>query len=82
MIKHYIKNYYRCKVFSKYVPVAQLDRASDSDSEGRKFESCRAYQKNPTPQGVGFSAVYVNLRASGAKHIEAGFACRMLPQAD
>ena len=26
-----------------YVPVAQLDRASDSDSEGRRFESCRAY---------------------------------------
>ena len=29
----------------KYVPVAQLDRASDSDSEGRWFESSRAYQK-------------------------------------
>ena len=28
----------------KYVPVAQLDRVSDSDSEGRRFESCRAYQ--------------------------------------
>ena len=27
----------------KYVPVAQLDRVSDSDSEGRRFESCRAY---------------------------------------
>ena len=26
------------------VPVAQLDRASDSDSEGRAFESHRAYQ--------------------------------------
>ena len=48
MIKHYIKKYYQCKVFSIYVPVAQLDRASDSDSEGRKFESCRAYQKKFT----------------------------------
>ncbi len=28
----------------EYVPVAQLDRASDSDSEGRWFESSRAYQ--------------------------------------
>ena len=28
-----------------YVPVAQLDRVSDSDSEGRAFESHRAYQK-------------------------------------
>ena len=27
------------------VPVAQLDRALDSDSKGRAFESHRAYQK-------------------------------------
>ncbi len=27
------------------VPVAQLDRASDCGSEGRKFESCRVHQK-------------------------------------
>ena len=32
-----------------YAPVAQLDRVSDSDSEGRKFESCRAYQNPPDP---------------------------------
>ena len=25
-------------------PVAQLDSACDSDSQGRRFESCRAYQ--------------------------------------
>ncbi len=31
--------------FNLYVPVAQLDRVSDSDSEGRAFESHRAYQK-------------------------------------
>ena len=29
----------------KYAPVAQLDRVTDSDSVGRTFESCRAYQK-------------------------------------
>ena len=29
----------------KYAPVAQLDRALDSDSKGRWFESSRAYQK-------------------------------------
>ncbi len=29
----------------KYAPVAQLDRVSDSDSEGRAFESHQAYQK-------------------------------------
>ena len=28
-----------------YAPVAQLDRALDSDSKGRWFESSRAYQK-------------------------------------
>ena len=28
----------------KYLPVAQLDSASDSDSEGRRFESFRAGQ--------------------------------------
>ena len=26
-------------------PVAQLDRAPDFESVGRRFESCRAYQK-------------------------------------
>ena len=30
----------------EYLPVAQLDSASDSDSEGRRFESFRAGQKN------------------------------------
>ena len=34
-----------------YAPVAQLDRVSDSDSEGRWFESSRAYQKTH-PNGV------------------------------
>ena len=29
----------------KYAPVAQLDRVSDSDSEGRAFESHQAYQE-------------------------------------
>ena len=28
-----------------YLPVAQLDSASDSDSEGQRFESARAGQK-------------------------------------
>ena len=31
---------------TKYAPVAQLDRVTDSDSVGRWFESSRAYQ-NP-----------------------------------
>ena len=35
-----------------HLPVAQLDSASDSDSEGRRFESCRVGQKTEhTPQG-------------------------------
>ena len=32
----------------KYVPVAQLDRVSDSDSEGRAFESHQAYHLRST----------------------------------
>ena len=40
--------------------VAQLDRVSDSDSEGRKFKSCRAYQDKKSTfsdetEVVGFS---------------------------
>ena len=32
---------------SIHAPVAQLDRVSDSDSEGHRFESCRAYRRKP-----------------------------------
>ena len=35
----------------QYAPVVQLDRASDSDSEDRRFESCRACQKQASPLG-------------------------------
>jgi hypothetical protein len=34
-----------------YAPVAQLDRASDFESAGRRFESCRAYQRQPVVRG-------------------------------
>ena len=30
--------------FLPVAPVAQVDRASDFESAGRRFESCRAYQ--------------------------------------
>ena len=36
----------RKAVKTLYAPVAQLDRALDSDSKGHRFDSCRAYQKN------------------------------------
>ena len=39
----------------KYAPVAQLDRALDSDSKGRWFESSRAYQSLPFLLAVGFA---------------------------
>ena len=32
----------------RYAPVAQLDRALDSDSKGRWFDSSRAYHKIQT----------------------------------
>ena len=31
-----------------FLPVAQLDRVPDSDSVGRRFESCWAGQKTPS----------------------------------
>ena len=32
---------------AEYAPVAQLDRVTDSDSVGQRFESARAYHKKP-----------------------------------
>ena len=66
----------------KYVPVAQLDRVSDSDSEGRRFESCRAYQKG-LPERVGFFGIckvlICDLQARSALRRQSR---RMLPQGD
>ena len=39
---------------TEYVPVAQLDRVTDSDSVGRRFESFQArQQESPLPCGFG-----------------------------
>ena len=50
---------------TKYAPVAQLDRALDSDSKGRWFESSRAYQdvlmKDATPKTPHESAAFLYL---------------------
>ena len=43
--------------FPIYVPVAQLDSALDSDSKGRRFESCRAYQKRHLLLQVSFTFI-------------------------
>ncbi len=40
------------------VPLAQLDRVSDSDSEGRAFESRMARQKK-SPENTVFSGLFV-----------------------
>ena len=49
----------------KYAPVAQLDRALDSDSKGRWFESSRAYQdvlmKDATQKTPHESAVFLHI---------------------
>ena len=51
----------RCIIIT-HLPVAQLDSASDSDSEGRRFESFRAGQKNTdgdfVPIGVLLSSLH------------------------
>ena len=47
---------------AKYVPVAQLDRVSDSDSEGRAFESRMARHKTgPKTQYMCFRASFLRL---------------------
>ena len=44
---------------ARYAPVAQLDSACDSDSQGRWFESSRAYHDKLTDrQGSGLS-IYI-----------------------
>ena len=40
---HLTNDLVNCKL-NCYAPVAQLDRAPDYESVGRKFESCRAHQ--------------------------------------
>ncbi len=45
--------------------MAQLDSASDSDSEGRKFESCRAGQKFDKPKLVEFFIYHKIVKATG-----------------
>lgn len=66
---------------TEYVPVAQLDRALDSDSKGQRFESSRVRHKNPRKQDVfgGFvmlakaisllqnCGIYYNLCAEGGE---------------
>ena len=39
-----IPNFKICNGLIPSAPVAQLDRAPDFESVGRRFESCRAYQ--------------------------------------
>ena len=52
-----------------YLPVAQLDSASDSDSEGRRFESFRVGQeKDPTFVGS-FSCLCERVRPSWKHHV-------------
>ncbi len=41
-----------CNGLTPCAPVAQLDRAPDFESVGRRFESCRAYQSKKVIQAV------------------------------
>jgi hypothetical protein len=44
-----LPNWGKCGInFPHYAPVAQLDRVSDYESEGRRFESCLVHQKYKT----------------------------------
>ena len=46
-----------CYALAPYAPVAQLDRASDYESEGRKFESSRVRNEDKRPTRVGLFAL-------------------------
>ena len=43
-----------CYALAPYAPVAQLDRASDYESEGRKFESSRVRNENKGQRELAF----------------------------
>ena len=44
MVKYLL---FRIVILTRFAPLAQLDRASDYESEGREFESLRARHKTP-----------------------------------
>ncbi len=77
-----------------YVPVAQLDRVSDSDSDGCRFESCQAHQ-NECSHGIEMSVEHsffvssakrgnakVNRVKSGRYADERKLSCCGIPQND
>src|SRR6266542_6253317 len=43
----------RCRTTDALAPLAQLDRASDYESEGQRFKSSRARHKHEAPQALG-----------------------------
>ena len=60
------KGLHFCKVYDiiaryeiEYLPVAQLDSASDSDSEGQRFESARVGQNKRHRIAVPFVLAYL-----------------------
>ncbi len=50
-----------------YAPVAQLDRAPDFESVGRRFESYRAYMKNGWPARMAELADALDLGSSAER---------------
>lgn len=50
----------------KPVPVAQLDRALDSDSKGQRFESSRVRHKKPREIGIFGVFCFMNRAGAGA----------------
>lgn len=69
--KKYLCFCFRCDIITilcLYASVAQLDRALDSDSKGRRFDSCRAHQKKNRGVAATFSFVPLlfNLRCKPA----------------
>ena len=65
-------DYHFLTTTTQYAPVAQLDSACDSDSQGRRFESCRAYQ-NAVKSNDFTAFLYKLVKFSPLRHSSVGW---------
>ena len=69
-------DYHFLTTTTQYAPVAQLDSACDSDSQGRRFESCRAYQ-NAVKSNDFTAFLYKLVKFSPLRHSSVGWSLFM-----
>ena len=69
-------DYHFLTTATQYAPVAQLDSACDSDSQGRRFESCRACQ-NAVKSNDFTAFLYKLVKFSPLRHGSVGWSLFM-----